>query len=75
MYHYHVRKLKRSQDAITRNTLLYACLNGNGELFSEIKKLRNSKPCTTNSMDGVRGVGIADHFKGIYSYLYNSVDD
>ena len=26
-------------------------------------------------MDGVRGVGIADHFKGIYSDLYNSVDD
>ena len=75
VYHYHVRKLKRSQDAIKRNKLLDACLNGNGELFSEIKKLRNSKPCTANSMDGVRGVGIADHFKSIYSDLYNSVDD
>ena len=43
-------------------------------MFTEIKKLRNSQPCVANSMDGVK-VGIADHFKNIYSGLYNSVDD
>ena len=59
---------------ISKNNLLDACINGNGDLFSEIKKMRNSEPLVANTMDGVK-VGIADHFKNIYSALYNSVDD
>ena len=74
VFHYQVRKLKKSQEIISKNKLLDACLNGSGDLFSEIKKLRNAKPCVANSMDGVR-LGIADHFQNIYKNLYNSVDD
>ena len=74
VFHYHVRKLKKSCDIISKNKLLDACINGNGDLFSEIKKMRNSDPMVANTMDGVK-VGIADHFKDIYSGLYNSVDD
>ena len=74
IFHYQVRKLKKTSDTISRNKLLDACINGESDLFTEIKKLRNSQPCVANSMDGVK-VGIADHFKNIYSGLYNSVDD
>ena len=74
LFHYQVRKLKRTEDTISRNKLLDACINGDCDLFSEIKKIRNSQTGVANSIDGVR-VGIADHFKNIYSGLYNSVDD
>ena len=57
-----------------QNKLLDACINGNGDIFKEIKKLRASKPVVAASMDGVK-VDIAGHFKTIYSELYNSVND
>ena len=74
IFHYHVKKHKKSQDLIAKNKFLDACINGQGDVFAEIKKIRNSKPCVANSMDGVRD-GIADHFQEIYKDLYNSVDD
>ena len=51
-----------------------ACVNGNGEIFKEIKKMRNYKPTVAVSMDGEKD-NIANHFKDIYDDLYNSVDD
>ena len=71
---YQVRKVEKACDTIANNKLLDTCINGNGDLFAEIKKMRNSVPLVANSMDGVK-VGISDHFKNIYSKLYNSVDD
>ena len=63
-----------AEKSIRRNKLLDACLNGNGDLFDEIKKLRKSEPVIASSMDGKK-VNIEEHFKGIYEDLYNSVDD
>ena len=74
IYHFQIRKLKRSQDMIKKNKLLDACLNSNSDLFKEIKKMRSVKPCVANSIDGVKD-NIADHFKSVYEGLYNSVDD
>ena len=74
LYHYHYRKCRKSEDKIARNKLLDACLNGQGDIFKEIKKLRASKPIVATSMDGVKD-DIFRHFKTIYSTLYNSVDD
>ena len=74
IFHYQVRKLRKASDAITKNMLLDACLNSDSNLFSEIKKLRKSDPCVANTMDGVT-VRVDEHFKNIYSNLYNSVDD
>ena len=51
-----------------------ACINGNGEIFQEIKKMRSFKPPVASSMDGKKE-NIANHFKDIYGELYNSVDD
>ena len=74
LFHYQVRKLRKASDTIAKNKLLDACLNGDGNLFSEIKKIRKSEPCIANSMDGVTD-RVDNHFKNIYSNLYNSTDD
>ena len=50
VYHYHLRKCKKAEKSIRRNRLLDACLNGNGELFEEIKKMRKSEPVVASSM-------------------------
>ena len=54
--------------------LLDACLNGGGDLFKEIKSIRKTKQVVANTIDGV-AEKMPDHFKDIYSGLYNSVDD
>ena len=74
LYHFHVRKIKKSEAIIKKNNLLEACLNGNGEIFKEIKKIRHHKPPVATSMDGAKE-NISDHFKGIYKNLYNSAND
>ena len=74
IYHYEVRKCKKSEEYLKRNKLLDACVNGSGDIFSEIKKLRGSVPITATSMDGIKD-DIPGHFRTIYSDLYNSVDD
>ena len=59
---------------LVKNKLLDACLNGKGDVFKEIKSLRATKPMVATSMDGNKS-NISDHFKDIYSTLYNSVND
>ena len=51
-----------------------ACLNGEGDLFQEVKKMRKTKPVHEDKIDGVGG-NIPNHFGNIYSNLYNSVKD
>ena len=74
IYHYNYRKCRKSELIISKNKLLDACLNGKGDVFKEIRKLRANKPIVATSMDGIKS-NIADHFKGIYSTLYNSTND
>ena len=38
VYHYQLRKCRRTEDIIKRNKLLDPCINNNGDLFEEIKK-------------------------------------
>ena len=38
-YHMEVKNGKKSEQTIKKTKLLYACLNGNGDLFTEIKKI------------------------------------
>ena len=74
LYHYHVKKCRKSEDLIKRNNFLYSCLNGSADIFTEIKKLRKSEKVVANSIDG-RVENIEEHFAGVYKNLYNSVDD
>ena len=51
-YHFQYRKCKKAENIVIKNKLLDACINGNGDIFKEIKKLRRSKPTVATSMDG-----------------------
>ena len=61
-------------DILKRVKLLDACINRQGNLFDEIKKLRKSSPIGANAIDGISD-DIPKHFADIYGILYNSVDD
>ena len=74
IYHYQYRKCERSEETIKKNKILDACINGDGDLFREIKSLRNSGQVVSSSMDGVQK-DIQGHFKNIYGRLYNTHDD
>ena len=49
-------------------------LHGGGDLFKEIKSIRKTRQVVATSMDGVKDE-IPNHFRNIYSSLYNSVED
>lgn len=74
IYHYQIRKFRKTEEKIKHNKLLDACINGNGDIFKEIKKMRKSKPTVANKIDDT-SKDIPDHFAKIYKDLYNSVDD
>ena len=74
LYHFQVRKIKKSENLIKKNKLLDACLKGNQNIFKEIKKLRNVEPKIANSIEGVHE-NINEHFRSIYAKLYNSVNE
>ena len=73
-YHYQYKKCQKAEDKIKRSKLLSSCLNGEGDLFSEIKSLRKSKTVVATSMDGVTE-NLEDHFRKKYEALYNSAND
>ena len=74
IYHYQIRECKKMKQTLETNTLLAACLLGNGDLFKEIRKIRNSNPTLAYVIDGVYDE-IPSYFAGIYSNLYNSCND
>ena len=74
IYHLQIRKCKKAADMLKRNKLLDACLNGKGDIYTEIRKMRKSPESVVNTIDGVSS-NIPDHFASIYSKLYNSVDE
>ena len=74
LYHYQYRKCEKSEETIKKNKLLDACLNGDGDIFKQIKLLRKSGQVVSTSMDGIK-TDIPGHFKKIYSKLYNAHDD
>ena len=73
-YHRELKKCQKAEMTIKKSKLLNACLNGDGDLFKEIKSLRRSKPKVAESIDGVHN-NLPDHFGSIYKELYNSVND
>ena len=70
IFHLLIRKCKKAKENILKNKVLDSCINGNGDIFKEIRKLRKVKTNPATSMDG-KVDNIADHFRSIYSELYN----
>ena len=73
IYHYHIRKCRRSADMVRKNKSTDACLNGNGDVFEEIRKMRKVDKSLPHTMDGQTNV--TERFKNVYQKLYNSVND
>ena len=68
IYHLQIRKSKKAADVLKRNRLLDACINGKGDIYTEIRKMRKCPGSVVNAIDGV-STGISDHFASIYSEL------
>ena len=74
VYHLQIRKCKKAAETLKRNALLDSCINGKGDIFTEIRKMRKAPAAVVNSVDGVTQ-DIPGHFASIYRQLYNSVDE
>ena len=61
-------------DQIRRNQLLNCCLNGDGNIFEEVRKSRKCGSSHVSSIDNVTE-DIPSHFANLYENLYNSVND
>ena len=73
-YHYAVKRLKKSVNSIINNKFVEACLNGGIDIFKEIKNLKGQSSKVPSNIDGNHTpMDISNHFKDIYSDLYNSV--
>ena len=73
-YHMELKKCQKAEKIIKKTKLLNACLNGDGDLFDEIKKMRKTKVVVADKIDGVTKE-IPNHFGNIYEELFNSVKD
>ena len=74
VYHYQIRKCRKAVEALKRDKLLNACINGEGDIFHELKKLRMVSRTVSKTMDGAEE-DVSEHFANIYERIYNSVDD
>ena len=72
LYHYQIRKCRKAEEKIKKNKFLDMCLNGDVDLFQEIKKMRKAPEHV--AIDG-ETENVPGHFAKIYSELYNSTDD
>ena len=60
------KKCRKAEDTIKKSKLLDACLNGNGDIFKEIKAMRKIRPVCADSIDGVKD-DIPNHFSNIFN--------
>ena len=72
IFHYAVRKCRKSEEKIKSNKLLEACINNDKNIFEEIKKLCKCNNSSANSIDGKTN-NIEEHFTNVYEDLYTSV--
>ena len=73
-YHYEYHKCRKAEERVKKSKLLNACLNGEGDLFGQIKCLRKSQQSAVTSIDGVTD-HVEEHFKSKYEELFNSAGD
>ena len=75
-FHYQVRKCRRVEEFIRNQKIVENCLDGDQDLFKEIKRQRSNNNEDEVTIDGVSGDEIPGKFAEIYKNLYNmSTDD
>ena len=74
-YHYAIRMAIRDSDLIRSERMSEAIANGNNRnLWSEVRKMKNTCRTFPNSIDGINGKdNIAKSFSNKFSKLYNDV--
>ena len=71
-FRYAKRRCLNASDAIKRDKFLESCLEGDLKLFEELKKFKGCPSKVATKVDGhTDPVTITDHFKELYSTLYN----
>ena len=59
---------------LEKNKLLDSCINGGGDIFEEVRKLRKAPETVANCIDGEKD-DIPGYFSTVYGDLYNSAGD
>jgi len=74
-YHYAIRQVKRDEDSIIKERLANALIvDPSRNFWSEVKRIRNNKMCTSNVVDGCIGESsITELFANKYRSLYSCV--
>ena len=73
-YHYAIRKCKRASENLKKEKLLNtSLLQGNNNIFDEIRKMRKTQDSTPSKIDGYDNP--AQRFSEVYEKLYNSTED
>ena len=74
-FKYAFRRLKRASNKLQNDRFVDSILQGGVNIFQEIKKFRGkSSNCSSRIDEEVGSTNIANHFAGIYSNLYNQVE-
>ena len=74
-FKYAFRRLKRASNKLQNDRFVDSLLQGGVSIFQEIKKFRGkSSNCSSRIDEEVGSTNIANHFAGIYSNLYNQVE-
>ena len=74
-FHYQVRKCRRVESYIKNQKIVENCLEGDMDLFNEIKKQRANTNEDDVTIDGAAGDDIPGKFAEVYANLYNSSSD
>ena len=76
-YKYAIRRIRKHEKEIRDDNFLKAATSGGiNNILLSLKKQRTTKASLCNSIDNVQGSEeISEHFKGIYSEIYNKYDD
>ena len=75
IFHYQVRKCRRVEDYIRNKNIIENCIEGDADLFAEIKKQRKNAADDDVTIDGVAGKDIPGKFANVYSELFNRETD
>ena len=71
VYHYQDKKCVWAEANIKKSKLFDSCINGNGDLFKEVKVMRKVNQQVAEIIDGVT----PNPFGSIYKELFNCVED
>ena len=76
-YHHAIKKVRRREAELRRSKFLEACLNNEvSDILSDIKKDRTKNNRQSTVIDGHNSSDkIANHFKNVYSDIYNTHKD